>query len=374
MSVKTIFKALLGTVIIIVVSSVIIELFNVMIYSTRIASLSKIAANQSAELFSQESYKHESGSRTSNLSNIKYSAGVSDDGNIYGSGTYVSGKIYDNLDTFSIWLDLYTSDPYKDFVNDYGNNWYSLKIMDKALSSNITIPSSPPAWNDTAAQQEYLETSLAYMYRTNHYTPLNMGIPYIGEYGSSAAKSYNRNSELDKMFVWNLTQLLSNCNPNNIRKDANGDMYVMYNGFRCYTKEAAITNVEYEVFNVTTSAGKNAFKKLTSIDASKLSIASNDLSNLTTTIGSGSNKRDERTNICVAYIEYSLPVSYKGITPISNIYEWIWNNETRVDGYKDTAPTYTEQSWSDKAEILEGGGKGNNSLPTSGTLVYYIVR
>lgn len=382
MSVKGIFRTLLVTVILMVAVPIIIELFNIMLYSTRLANMTKLAVSQSAELFAQESYKYEDGARSSNLPAINYSDGVDDAGNNYTGDVYLDGNIYESDIDYEIWYKLYEAEPYVKFSENFKDNWYSLGIMNKALDG-VTTPSVMPDWDDYEGQKAYTEASMAEMYRETMYTPLNMGIPYVGEYGDSSY-TYNRDTALDRIFQWNLTQLLSNCNPNNIRKDKNGELYVMYNGFRCYTNKASVTSVEYEVFDVTTDDGKARFKELTSIDAERLSFgtSSEDLENLTTMLEEHGVKRDERTNICVAYINYSLPVSYKGITPVARVFEWIWSNETRVDGYKGTAPTYTEQKWNDNTQDLSGGGAGilsdsdsnNDTLPTTGKLVYYIVR
>lgn len=377
MTVQTIFKVLIGTMALIVISSLLIEIFNLQIVSLRLASLAKLAASQSAELFAQESYKDEGGKRSTKLYNLYCDPGISDDGDSYGSELYIDGNLYGSGDASTIWSNIYTTDTYKQFAEDLGHNWYSLDIFNLAVATRGTASASLPSWGaiDSAAMEEYNKAMMANTYYNNLYTPLNIGIPYIGEYHKDGFSSTaNTNSVLDKAFKWNLTQLLSNCNPGNICEDANGNKYVQFSGFRCYVSQAQITRVTYEVFDVKTTDGANKFKKLTGIDpeggsGGSLGLAIGDTTNLTALTSSG---EDERKNICVAYIEYSLPVSYKGITPIKNIFEWVWTNE--VQGVEDTAPVLPDQQWNDTPETMTGGGRGDNTLPTSGKIVYYVVR
>lgn len=378
MSVQFIFKTLIGTIALIVISALLIEIFNLQIVSLRLASLSKLAASQSAELFAQESYKNEGDRRSKNLDSIWSSSGVSDSGIPYASNLYIDGNLYGSSNAETIWANIYDTDTYAQFSADLGHNWYSLGIFDLALETRGGASASLPGWGevDSAAMEAYNKAMMANTYYQNLYTPLNIGIPYLGEYHSDGfSSSENSNSVLDKAFRWNLAQLLSNCDPANIHQDASGEMYVSFSGFRCYVTEAEITKVTYEVFDISNDSDANRFEQLTGIDvdgggsAGSLGLAVGDTTNLTTIhdeVG------DERQNICVAFIEYSLPVSYRGITPIKRIFEWVWTNE--VQGMEDETPVLEDQYWNDTPENLTGGGEGNSTLPTSGKLVYYIVR
>ena len=57
MSVKTIFKVLIGTIVIIVLSSLTIEMFNISTTGLQVNQISRLSAKQAATLFSQETYK-----------------------------------------------------------------------------------------------------------------------------------------------------------------------------------------------------------------------------------------------------------------------------------------------------------------------------
>ena len=365
MTVKTIFKVLIGTMAFMVISSLLIEIFNLQIVSLRLASLSRLAASQSAELFAQESYKDEGNKRSANLPNL-----LDADGNIF-----VYGTIYGSGSATDIWTNIYTQETYKQFSNDLGHNWYSLGIFDLALQTGGNASASLPSWGaiGSAQMEAYNKAMMANTYYDNMYTPLNIGIPYIGEYHKDGySSSDNSDSVLDRAFKWNLTQLLSNCDPGNIHTDE-AKTYVMFSGFRCYTQDAQITSVKYKVYDLKNPTDKSEFRRLTGINADNdghsQGLAIGDTANLTALTASG---EDERKNVCVAFIEYSLPVSYKGITPIKNIFEWVWTNE--VEGTEDTAPVLVDQYWNDRAQTLTGGGRGSATLPTSGQLIYYVVR
>ena len=83
---------------------------------------------------------------------------------------------------------------------------------------------------------------------------------------------------------------------------------------------------------------------------------------------------DERQRICVAFVEYAVPVEYEGITPIKRIFNWVWTNE--VEGLRGK-PGKSPQTWNDTREILTGGGSGldtTGQLPVPGQLIFYLVR
>ena len=227
--------------------------------------------------------------------------------------------------------------------------------MQRALNGSTYAP--VPDWNASESViKNYTDAMAAKAFKENNYTPLNIGIPYLDT------------ETVQKIFRWNLTQILSNCNNENIVKDTSGTPYITYSGFRCYANQAQITNIQYEVFDVTTPEGKSKFFELTNINADNLGFES-DVAKLQETMGIN---YDERSRICVAYIEYSMPVSYVGITPIKNIFEFVWNSE--ADGFDGSGVTRTPASWQDTTQQLSGGGQGDNTLPTSGKLIYYIVR
>ena len=57
MSVKSIFKILLGTIVIMISTSLFMELFNVSISGMQVKQMTRMAAKQACVLFTQETYK-----------------------------------------------------------------------------------------------------------------------------------------------------------------------------------------------------------------------------------------------------------------------------------------------------------------------------
>lgn len=355
MTVKTIFKTLIGTVVLIVLSSLLWELFNLQISSIQLSSMMQMSATKSAELFAQETYKTNGKKGAANLSNIYYPAGTSDSGDSYGSGFYVSGQFYSGLDTYSIWHSIYDKPDFKEFVNSDAaikGNWYSLKIFKKALDNDTYAP--VPNWNASPAQiQAYDDATMAKLYIENLYTPLNIGIPYLDK------------DTVEKIFRWNLTQMLSSSNEANIMMDETGTPYVTYQGFRCYANQAKITNITYTTYDLTNKQDKDKFYELTNIEADKLGYLFD-----ADALGIDN---DERQRVCIAAIEYSMPVSYKGITPIKNVFNYVWDKEV-VEGVDGTTSYNREYSWNDSTATMTGGGEGDNTLPTSGKILYYMIR
>jgi len=355
MSPKTIFKVLLGTIVIIVVSCCIIELMNVNLNSIRLNTLTRMAANNAAELFGQETYKSDGTNGSADMPNIIMPAGISDSGVPYSSADYISGAFYKAPTAGENWIELYTTPEFKHFCATYQSKWKSLSLINMALTQNLDSVAVPGIGASDNQIQEYADKMVAKAFKSNYYTPLNIGVPYLDK------------NTVEKIFRWNLTQLLSNCNNELIMKDENGKNYVLYSGFRCYTNEARITNITYKVYNMDNASQKAEFQKLTSINPDRFTF---DDSSALEMLGTAT---DERKNICIAFIEYSLPVSYKGITPIASVYEYVWNTE--VDGFDGAGRNGpTSGSLNSNIQTLNGGGIGDNTLPTSGQLIYYLVR
>lgn len=363
MSVKFIFKALLGTIVIIVSASIIIELFNISVSSFQLTQMAKMACQQSAILFSQETYKERVGTSgtggATNMDNIEAADG----------SMYVSGDFYGiGKSAVDIYTDIYRSPEFISWVNSpvvAKGNWKSVDLINRALNNpsslRTTMPTNilDPLYESQL--EEYTDSMLALSYRDVMMTPLNMGIPYMDE------------DILNSIFRWNMAQIASYCNSNTIRKDANGNNCIYYNGFRVYADRAMITNIEYRVYDTEDPDEKLEFEELTHIDVDNLGFDDS----LINYLGGYAND-DERRRICVIGLEYSVPIAYEGITPIKSIFNFVWNTE--VDGLNGGGGhTAAQQYWNDATTNLESGGfDGSNVpagvLPVPGRLIYYLVR
>ena len=351
--VKTIFKVLAITMLVPPISFVLIEFFNVTLTSAELSRMTRMSAEKSCELFTQETYKTEGGNGAANLRDL-----YDDEGNFY-----LTGNLYGSQDAVEIWYNIYDSDEFKTWCENAKNNstwrvgntyggeqypWESLEALVQSVDGSYgsVLNGGMPDWN--ASQDEMDRYSLAMQamtYRENMYSTANLGIPYLDK------------AITNKIFRWNLTEMLSNCDPSLIQTDEDGEMFVNYKGFACYTQQAQITNYTYKIYDLDDSSTWDAFFKATGYKASELRQSTG----------------DERNRVCVVGIEFSVPVEYVGITPIKRMFNWVWQQE--VEGMNDYHRTEAPLQWTDDRESLTGGGiNGNPTLPVSGQLTYTLVR
>lgn len=351
MSVKTIFKALIGTLVVMVVTSLIIEMFNLSITSLQINQTTKMAGKQACVLFSQETYKQfVNGEEVGGSVNERDV--IDTKGNVYVTGEFYSSEVPEE-----IYNSIYTSDDFKKWTNDseiQKGDWYNLKLINRAINN-------PESLNVAFGKPGYTEAMTAKLYKEVMMTPSNLGIPYLDP------------TVVNKMFRWNLAQLLSNCNKDSIQIGEDGKSYVNFRGFKVYADMAKIYKFEYKTFDLEDSKDRIEFNKITNIDPDNLGFMYDN--NLEETIDS---KEDERKRVCLVGIHYGVPITYEGITPLKRIFNYVWENE--VDGYNDSAAGRTSrQEWNDSPVNLESGGLYGNKvaddvLPIPGKLIYYIIK
>lgn len=361
-SVKTIFKALVGTVVIMVVSSLVIEMMNLTVVSLQLTQMSKMACRQSAVLFSQETYKQRDAGAvaggTVNLDAVRASDG----------STYVEGNFYGvGLNAQQIYTKIYTSADFKAWVSGPAatkGHWKSIDLINVALNNpgslTTTFPSNIMSPSYQSDIKKYTDSMLALNYKNVMMTPLNMGVPYMDK------------EVLNKIFKWNLAQIASDCNSDAIRRDDSGRNCIFYKGFRVYADQARITNIDYQVFDIENPSDLKEFKDLTHIDPDKLGYDDSLIQYL-----GGYDNDDERKRICVVALEYSIPIAYEGATPIKSIFNFVWEQDVAgLDGQQGNDGNYT---WNDATADLQSGGWGENTtpagvLPVPGKLIYYVVR
>ena len=344
MSVKGIFKVLIGTIVFIVISALIVEIFNVTTTGLQINQIAKLAGKQAAELYSQETYKVHGDSGEAGGAVSAY--------DIYGANgkIYLRGNFYPAGNPREIYNALYGSADFKDWMKHSEavrkGNWYNLGLIHKAI-------------NNPGALRSENEAIIANIYKDEMMTPLNLGIPYLDK------------EVVNKMFRWNLTQLFSSCNPEMITDEGDSRVHVKYKGFKIYTDLAVIDRLEYRTYDLKDNADRIEFNRVTSINPDKVQIKMDD--NLAAMLRLTD---DERSRVCLVGIEYKVPISYEGITPIKNIFNYVWENE--VEGINGGSGRTTKLEWQEHAEKLTSGGFDGNTdvdvLPIPGKLVYYVIR
>lgn len=425
MSVKTIFKTLIGTIAAIVIISMCVELFNVNVSGLQIKTVCNMAAKQSAELFTQETYKGEGDiysyteAKSSNMKDIKAADGT----------TYISGNFYGSSKTVSaIWGNLYgpSNSTFKQVCtmtdgssvsqtirvgNSAAKNVYykyeycspqvnytdvTLRSGSKSRLVHQTYPWSPYK-NVNSPISVYRELGQLYagihessvnsaasaaitfeQYKSNaaivkqksyaitakkmkskYYTPVNIGFPYFDA------------EVTNKIFQWDLAMILSNGLSDSIVQDENGVYYINYKGFRCYVQDAYITNFNYYIVDAKTDGTK--LNQLTNMN-------SRNLRNVEATIDNNVNL--ENSYVTVVGIEYTIPITYQGITPIKNIFEYTWQNEVNGQTGSTVDPMQTDRSnmtgtgtYSYATQnMTNSADAANGALPATGEIYYVLVR
>lgn len=425
MSVKTIFKTLIGTIAAIVIISMCIELFNVNVSGLQIKTVCNMAAKQSAELFTQETYKGEGDiysyteAKSSNMKDIKAADGT----------TYISGNFYGSSKTVSaIWNNLYGASnstfkqvctmsegssvsqtirvgnsaaknvyykyeycspqvSYTDVTYSNGSRsrtvhqtypWSPYKNVNSPISvyrelgqlyagiheSSVNSAASAVITfeqykNNAAIVKQKSYATTAKKMKSKYYTPVNIGFPYFDA------------EVTNKIFQWDLAMILSNGLSDSIVQDENGVYYINYKGFRCYVQDAYITNFNYYIVDAKTDGTK--LSQLTNMN-------SRNLRNVEATIDNNVNL--ENSYVTVVGIEYTIPITYQGITPIKNIFEYTWQNE--VDGQTGSTvnPMQTDRSnmtgtgtYSYATQnMTNSADAANGALPATGEIYYVLVR
>ena len=420
MSVKTIFKTLIGTVVVIIMISLCIELFNVNVSGLQIKTVCNMATKQSAELFTQETYKGEGDvyayteAKSANMKDIKAADGtVYISGNFYGNSTTVSSiwnKLYGpSNSTFKQVCTMVRGSSITSTVNVGGSNktvrykyeyssasidytdtkagaryihqtypWSPYKDQNTPISvykelgqlyAGIHEPLVDAAASQTITFQDYRNNaykvvqksyaSNARKMRSKFYTPVNVGFPYFDA------------EVVNKIFQWDLAMVLSNGLSDSIVQDESGKYYINYKGFRCYVQDAYISDFEYYIIDTATDSAK--LRELTNLNASSLR-------NVDVSAG-GTGTLDNRY-ITVVSMQYKIPIAYQGISPLKNIIEYAWNNE--VNGQTGSAinPLETDRSgmtgtgqYNLSPEYMTNDTAATNgALSTTGEIYYVLVR
>lgn len=431
MSVKTIFKVLISVPVIMVVSALVIEMFNINIVAVQLKQMNKMAANQACTLFTQEVYKTDtdSGGGTANMEDI-----VDCDGN-----EYISGKFYElyngevNAEEVYKYLFVitgngpesgisYVSQPngFIDFYNQLGYqidnqelkydltgssnqkinkenfeskpwniqlliNASKWRVSESTITNSIFNPnnfsefssSGDINWNSEADEiDSAIYKSKSYQFRKNLYTPANLGIPFID--GTTASK----------MFRWNLASILSNCNSANIKIDENGGQYISYKGFKCYAQNAEITNITYKMYDLSGRPGTDRnseaveLKNETGIRVKGVNSSSSGVSipswdELSKNYSGW--KEIDQSVIITATVDYEIPISYEGITYLGPIFSYVFNRNNLVEGLDGDLPEFDEQNFTSPGLNITGTLDSTyegpiGTLPSAGKLVFTLVK
>lgn len=356
LSVKGVFKTLIGTMLLIVFSSLFVEYINITATTTFMNGMMSRSVEKSCDYFAQETYKNDGAD--GDVPSI-----VDSNGNTFCSGAfYTAGKeeTYRSLyGTDSAFADWYNSEYSTNMKAQAGTGnkplWLNLEILAKGLKLNTGSLTS----GDTALGKSYVE---------NMMSPLNLGIPYLDK------------DTVTKIAQWNLTYNLSEGFNSRLHMNETENVsgntvalrpYVMYHGFRVFTKDLEINSIDYEVYDIRTKAGRDNFEDKTNMLAAQLygGEDENDIANIA--------NLDERAYIGVATINYTVPMQYVGVTPMRSIINFV-QNKTAVKGYgsmENQTASEVMKTWTNKKTETTYSSKANvQNMAIKNKLVYYIVR
>lgn len=392
-SVKTVFKIIISTIFLMVAIPLVVETYNMNISGMQLKRLTKMAAYNACVLVNQETYYLKGGSGAAAVSSIR---------NIDTGMQYLTGNFYNGNTTEGIWNNIYTTRAFKNFSNLSADGSTheniilpngggsvsvsisipkstggtstakigSLKSLYKAasaysvnqLKSEVKNNSSNIGWDthkNSAEYKEYKQWSEALAYREQLFTANNLGIPYMDP------------QITNNIFQWNLAKLLGSGTDNTVQTDpVVGDQYVNYKGFKVHADKAWISSYEYRTFDLNNQLDKNEFETLTG-----LRVAETDTEHEGIYTGSVDG---ENRYVTVVLMEYNVPISYKGITPIREVFNY-GMNQARVVGMGNAAPN-TQATWGGdnlaNMHVDVNGSDGTDSadIISSGKLMYTLVR
>lgn len=271
-----------------------------------------LAVQQSAQLFSQETYKQQSDKKGKQTKSSVFK-------DIHVGNQSISGDFYGAAGVGPVRSDVQA---YNGALYGAGNAGYQQFLAGSA--TGIAPQAVYPA----------LSVDVYNGNNGNFVTPSNFGIPYVDQNFATAA------------FKWNTAMLFGSPDkqgnksyqyynvPNSGTGGQNNRPYIDYSGYRIYVGDGTkITNITYYVFDTNDATNNEQFQSLTNIDPQ----------NLTQLHASASGYEDQMALITqtsgvspylryltVAKIDYEVEVGYEGLTPLAQAIKYV--NGYRVGG------------------------------------------
>lgn len=306
-------------------------------------SVQNLAAEQSAQLFCQETYKEQGNSQDAKS---KSKSTVFPD--IKLSQRNISGKFYP-VDAQATLEDFYNA--------LYKNN----QNYQAFLNSNSTEDSSGLLKADPGVTPRVYPALQNQVYDNNFVTPANFGIPYLDP------------DFMQKAFQWNIAMLFGQPDKNNqvisgvgVASSSyevpnsgmvNGKAYINYNGYRIYVganTNTKITNIQYIMYNTqgTGTYGADQFKAVTNIDPNNLRTLRAQTNDKGYTDGMQLITQGYEGSVYLQYltvvkIDYSVEVGYQGVTPMKKMIEFIQSYS--VNGLNGSKPNKQQQTFNEDA-------------------------
>lgn len=365
-----------------IICTVVVEYVNVQTNAHKLKGFFQTGIYQSCLLFSEETFIRDTGGKapkeyfpvltgTYKGDNSTINAGAKLDVQqmIYGGKTTESdiwNYLYYNTDSSYTWgLDSLRAYNIQQFADG----------TQRGLSGSITNANDTPvAPKDYFINLSYLVSNnpiFSEIFRGFHYTPMNIGVPYLDPITVTG------------MSQWAVTELLSEgikntaldtsandiVQPNvitNLHRDGNG-VYVLWKGFRIYVGQLTV-QVNYKLLDMTSSEDRKVYSDALHISADTVFDSATRFTGETDEVTSSI--LNEKYAM-VAYVDYSVPVSYEGITPWRRMVSWIMaggynadeNSLTTVDSY------YTNSSGDTLHSSTTDGSDTETQVYTTGKKV-----
>lgn len=310
-------KIIIATPCIMLLSMALVEILILNMSMGLEKSLVNTAASGACDFVQSESYKTDF-FRLDNIKDIDGSVAVN--GQIYEQSTNTA--VYDYL--FGAESDFQTNFIHNtDIIGPDGKvYWQQLESISKAYDKSSTENvkrlknSVDVEYNDDDTNSLDLQDE-PFRYRESLFTPMNISIPYFNK------------TVLSRMLKWTMTSYLSKSNSDNII-EYNGKKVVKYSGFYIYIDSIAVDSVDYKVYDKTDAYGLSMLSYYTGVDFSKV---------------------DSNRYVCLAIVNYSYDITWKGITPLGKAWQWF------MSSFGNTG----------------GGGFIDNSSRVTGSTLYYNV-
>lgn len=369
--VKTTIKVLFWTFALPVIFFCLFELYNVGLTPLFVKGIINKAVEQSCNYFAQETYKRDNDSAVSaDTYDIDFS---SEDG----GGTAVTGHFFQGGTQDDVYKSIYLTSDFRTFLDGteftYVSNGEQTRSTKKGLWENLDRLacglSNSVGWGIQQGSLDDEYKALGRSYVNDNVTALNLGVTYLDK------------SIIEDITKWNMVANLYRGKPNAIHKSGytgpNAELYdyVMYDGFKIYYNTFKIEDIEYTVYDLSTNDGAQGFNSV--VHVGDLDYWKDEV---------GIDDTDERKNVCVAKIIYSMRVGYDGITPIKNLMKFVNDQARDVQGYSghsgqavfgDKYQVDPDTDFYGYMNLTEGLAYDENGYSLSeynNTVYYYIVR
>lgn len=365
MTVKDVFKILIGTILVIVISMLLVEYLNVTSTSTFMKGILTNSIENSCDFFAQETYKKANTGNggkilnSGNAESIKDSTGVEAVSGTFflpagGTKEQVYNTLYGKNSPFHKWYN----------KNNGAKNGDGIATSVKGVWRNLDMLASGLGINTISLSAA--EKTMGKSYKENMMTPLNLGIPYLDE------------NTVERICRYNLVANFSEGKANNIVTDPNkraggavkrldidtgsyvqAPRYVQYRGFRIYYDSFDIEKISYIIYDITDETQRKEFFDVTNIQASNL-------------YGGFIEHLDERKYIGVAKIDYNIDIDYVGMTPAAKVLNFA--NSFNVNGYGGIEENSNYGAQARQGAATFSNRAGSQPTPVSDSIYYYIVR